>query len=157
MTVIGAHNPIRTVPDDAVCLRCGYALRGLPTCVCPECGSGFDPANRDSYGPWRRRPSSREHRGFVPAWLAASVVLAFALACAGLPPIWMLGPILFAMAFGPPGILAAILLGQMCIAPMVIHMIRPTVRMANFALAGIVLWYGCGLLFTGLFMVLWGC
>ncbi len=33
------------LPDTAVCLQCGYSLRGLPENVCPECGQSFDPAN----------------------------------------------------------------------------------------------------------------
>lgn len=33
-----------TLPDTAVCLHCGYSLRGLPENVCPECGKAFDPA-----------------------------------------------------------------------------------------------------------------
>lgn len=38
-----------SLPETAVCLNCGYALRGLPNPVCPECGRGFDPANPDTY------------------------------------------------------------------------------------------------------------
>ncbi len=29
--------------DDAVCLQCGYQLRGLTEHRCPECGTPFDP------------------------------------------------------------------------------------------------------------------
>jgi hypothetical protein len=31
------------VPDGALCLSCNYALRGLESRRCPECGRGFDP------------------------------------------------------------------------------------------------------------------
>ncbi len=31
----------RDIPNDASCLDCGYALRGLPRTVCPECGRAF--------------------------------------------------------------------------------------------------------------------
>lgn len=46
------------VPDNAVCMGCGYALRGLPVPRCPECGRAFDPNDPNSFGP---RP--------VPQWL----------------------------------------------------------------------------------------
>lgn len=38
-----------TLPDRAVCLTCGYRLRGLPNHICPECGRAFDPADRRTY------------------------------------------------------------------------------------------------------------
>jgi hypothetical protein len=63
------------LPPDAVCLTCGYALRGLPKPVCPECGRAFDPANRLTYynsiDTWARqmqnmiRPPGRLHCGAV--------------------------------------------------------------------------------------------
>ena len=31
------------LPDDALCLTCNYALRGLTSPRCPECGRPFDP------------------------------------------------------------------------------------------------------------------
>ncbi len=37
------------IPDTAVCLGCGYSLRGLPKPVCPECGRGFDPADQATF------------------------------------------------------------------------------------------------------------
>ncbi len=36
-------------PDDAYCLACGYALRGLPEPRCPECGKGFDPIDAQTF------------------------------------------------------------------------------------------------------------
>ncbi|MBI5863031.1 MAG: hypothetical protein HZB38_00690 [Planctomycetes bacterium] len=32
-----------TPPENALCRGCGYALRGLPSNRCPECGREFDP------------------------------------------------------------------------------------------------------------------
>src|SRR5207244_2210553 len=32
-------------PDHALCLECGYPLRGLASQACPECGLPFDPAD----------------------------------------------------------------------------------------------------------------
>ena len=39
------HSPAvpTAVPDDALCLTCNYALRGLDARRCPECGRAFDP------------------------------------------------------------------------------------------------------------------
>jgi len=45
---------------EAVCLDCGYLLRGLPGVICPECGRAFDPNDSSTYGiagdrhKWRR-------------------------------------------------------------------------------------------------------
>ncbi len=45
------------VPDSARCLHCGYALRGLPEAVCPECGNAFDPARPETFkDPARAKP-----------------------------------------------------------------------------------------------------
>lgn len=32
-----------------VCLTCGYALDGLPSNLCPECGGAFDPADATTF------------------------------------------------------------------------------------------------------------
>ena len=37
------------IPNGACCLGCGYALRGLPEAVCPECGRAFDPGNSTTF------------------------------------------------------------------------------------------------------------
>jgi hypothetical protein len=39
------------ITDQSTCLQCGYPLRGLRSCRCPECGRAFDPSNRRTYGP----------------------------------------------------------------------------------------------------------
>ena len=36
------------VPPVATCKECGYPLHGLPTNVCPECGTAFDPREKDT-------------------------------------------------------------------------------------------------------------
>ncbi len=45
------------LPDTAVCLQCGYSLRGLPGNLCPECGRHFDPSDDTTFTvprePWR--------------------------------------------------------------------------------------------------------
>ncbi len=38
------------MPDEAICLDCGYLLRGLPGIVCPECGRAFNPDDSSTYG-----------------------------------------------------------------------------------------------------------
>src|SRR5687768_4748701 len=47
----------------ATCLDCGYALRGLRSRRCPECGRAFDPAD-----PLTIRLPNRQAR--LAAWLA---------------------------------------------------------------------------------------
>lgn len=42
------------LPNDAVCLHCGYSLTELTVARCPECGKPFDPSNRRSFGPQHR-------------------------------------------------------------------------------------------------------
>lgn len=46
------------IPDTAVCLGCGYSLRGLPEAICPECGRAFNPDDPTTY---RDKPA-------VPMW-----------------------------------------------------------------------------------------
>src|SRR4051812_7935860 len=45
MIELAAH--AEYVPADALCLKCNYALRGLTSNRCPECGAQFDPSD-----PW---------------------------------------------------------------------------------------------------------
>src|SRR4051812_43822981 len=53
MTAIDVTTAVPDSSDGSVdnqpiglCLDCGYALRGLPTPRCPECGREFDPLDR---------------------------------------------------------------------------------------------------------------
>lgn len=50
------------IPDTAVCLGCGYSLRGLPRPVCPECGRGFDPSDPATFRD-TSKPRSFWHTG----------------------------------------------------------------------------------------------
>lgn len=63
--------PLR-LPPTAVCLRCGYSLRGLETPRCPECGSAFDPADRRTYA---RRADRPDHDRLLPGRLVVGVLL----------------------------------------------------------------------------------
>jgi hypothetical protein len=68
------------VPDSSVarCLDCGYALRGLTSRRCPECGRPFDPAD-----PWSVRLPHRPNA--VARWLMrppTKIARAFPLAAA---------------------------------------------------------------------------
>ena len=61
------------------CKRCGYDLHGLPESRCPECGTGFDPGERE-------RILARIHSPPPKAryrWIAPLVVIILALAVAG--------------------------------------------------------------------------
>lgn len=46
------------LPDSAVCLDCGYLLRGLRDPICPECGRPFDPGDPTTFNlkPLPRQP-----------------------------------------------------------------------------------------------------
>jgi len=68
------------LPADAGCLGCGYALQGLVEPACPECGRGFDPADKSTF-------SRRSGRGGFWRWCAAGpgwVIVAGAVVAAGL-------------------------------------------------------------------------
>jgi hypothetical protein len=70
------------LPDTAVCLHCGYSLRGLPENICPECGRGFDPADPASW--WDRTwPRSarmwRRWLGPLPLWHKALTIISTVL------------------------------------------------------------------------------
>jgi len=62
------------LPDTAVCLQCGYLLRGLPEMRCPECGRAFDPNDPSTFGPlpgprWLRRWAEPP-----PRWQAYGII-----------------------------------------------------------------------------------
>lgn len=54
---------------DLKCPKCGYALAGLPTRTCPECGFNFDPVVLK----WRIAHARRRR------WLHSAAVIAFAM------------------------------------------------------------------------------
>lgn len=61
--------PAAPALTDLACPKCGYALHGLPTHTCPECGLNFDPEVLR----WRVRYRRRR------AWLFSLAIMAFAL------------------------------------------------------------------------------
>src|SRR4051812_43733652 len=66
------------------CRKCGYALVGLPSRCCPECGRAFDPANPRTF-------ASRPPRGWVWRWgmrLALLLLAVSLFAGAGLGWLW---------------------------------------------------------------------
>lgn len=63
------------MPESAVCLRCGYSLRGLPNVVCPECGRAFDPGDASTYRDRATKPSWRRWAKPPSLWHTLSVVV----------------------------------------------------------------------------------
>ncbi len=66
-----------SVPDTAQCLHCGYALRGLPEAVCPECGQAFDPERPETYYDPTRRGAPKPLR--PPSLIGVATLCALAL------------------------------------------------------------------------------
>ncbi len=62
------------VGDDAICRKCGYALRGLPSPTCPECGRPFDPLDERTFDNNSRRRRRRRK------WIALAALVVFLLA-----------------------------------------------------------------------------
>jgi hypothetical protein len=67
-----------SVPDTARCLHCGYALRGLPEAVCPECGNVFDPQRPETFKDPARAKAWKALEPPSLVWI--SVVLAIVVA-----------------------------------------------------------------------------
>src|SRR2546430_16461031 len=71
-----------------LCLDCGYALRGLPTPRCPECGRGFDPLDPATMNMGRELSAAAQWVLGPVRWpvnLASWAALIFALWSARLP------------------------------------------------------------------------
>ena len=99
------------LPANAVCLGCGYPLRGLTSAVCPECGRPFSLDDRRTYEV--RRPP-REFR-FTPLLVGWGIVALYAVylillgmldpgdlkstACLRIQPVVMLTVVGSAVAF----------------------------------------------------------
>jgi hypothetical protein len=78
-----ASPPAIAAPESATCLGCGYALRGLSSRQCPECGRAFDPAYPMSMLTRERLERAlRRARWWAP--LAAWVMTVFVLLIAAL-------------------------------------------------------------------------
>lgn len=43
------HSSYQSLANDAICRQCQYPLKALLKNVCPECGTGFDLADRRTY------------------------------------------------------------------------------------------------------------
>jgi Leucine rich repeat len=79
-----SSTPDASLAPAMFCRKCGYALVGLESQVCPECGRPFDPGNRKTFA---RRPP----RGWVWRWgrrVVALLLLVALAAGAGLFWLW---------------------------------------------------------------------
>ena len=72
------------LPNSAVCRKCRYSLQRLPGCVCPECGTVFDPDDPDSYNDSARANEwlLRERRAVLemlvaPPKVVSTIVIAY--------------------------------------------------------------------------------
>jgi Leucine-rich repeat (LRR) protein len=75
--------PSLSEPLRCYCKKCGYALVGLESRTCPECGRGFDPANPRSF-------AKRAPRGWVWRWgRRVAGVMALLIMAIGLGFGWM--------------------------------------------------------------------
>ncbi len=61
--------------DNGFCLFCGYALRGLPSGICPECGRAFDPRNPKTFDHAARKTLRRRRVRLAVLLCAAGLVL----------------------------------------------------------------------------------
>ena len=75
------------LPEKAVCLKCGYLLRGLPSGRCPECGKFFDPTDMGTYGPCRQLGWLGKRWSVLPACALVYTLPLFAIYLAA-PPRW---------------------------------------------------------------------
>lgn len=95
------------------CRRCDYPLEGLDSRVCPECGRGFDPADRLTFRPdWH--------------WPEVEIFSTFLLRATYVPPVLFLLGLFLALRTGWNGALEvfgwlAVVIWCGC-ALMVIHM-----------------------------------
>ncbi len=134
------------IPDMAVCLGCGYRLRGLSEAVCPECGREFDPADSGTFGLFGRSCRSGWRRRCV---LLPGCIIAYTVVCAVLcwasPSQWtfsfrMQGPVLLvSLSLDTLGVFLTL----SCLALMLTHPVKPGRLTAVLTIIGFVLWYVC--------------
>lgn len=65
----------KQLPDTAICLQCGYSLRGLVETRCPECGRAFDPNDSTTFGPAARAKWLQAWAGPPPRWHIYGIVV----------------------------------------------------------------------------------
>lgn len=68
-----------SLPDTATCLTCGYALRGLPENLCPECGRAFEPDDPRTFASGVKVPWWHGNTD-PPLWYINGLVLGITLA-----------------------------------------------------------------------------
>jgi hypothetical protein len=95
------------VPDEAMCLGCGYALRGLSSARCPECGRGFDPADLETMNVGRPVPDALRPLLEPVRWLRRTSTWACAmavLATTSAPDNALVGPLVVLIAYAGVGL-----------------------------------------------------
>ena len=80
-------------PEERRCVMCGYHLRGLQSCRCPECGHAFDPLAKPEFRfKWERFDGGGRCRRFVRVLLPIALLAAplwVPLAILGVPRAWL--------------------------------------------------------------------
>lgn len=92
------------IPDDAYCLSCGYALRGLNCSTCPECGKDFHPNIPETYATsaTKRQFSSRTRSALFALPFLLVVVLAAYVCNANIGfTLWISFPLLISYCVAP--------------------------------------------------------
>ena len=137
------------LPEKAICLECGYLLRGLPRERCPECGRSFVPTDPGTYGPPRRLGWLGKRWSVLPACALMSTLPLLAMDLAAPPRWWdqfgfavLRGPLLL-IDMRPLRIPGAVML-VLCLACLCAHPVRPRRWTAALTVLGCLLWFGCG-------------
>ncbi len=134
------------LPEKAVCLECGYLLRGLPSGRCPECGRSFDPTDPGTYGPRRRLGWLGKRWSVLPACALLYTLPLLAMYLAA--PWWwnqfglgaLIGPLLlFTLTEEISGAVMLVL----CVACMCAHPVWPRRWTAALTILGFLLWFLC--------------
>ncbi len=94
------------LPDDAICLGCGYRLKALSEPRCPECGRGFSPVDNRTYTRLGAASYGRRWMAAGPGWFIGTGVMLTTLVMLWADSVpetyfgWMMLGLLGVMIFG---------------------------------------------------------